>query len=522
MPAAVHSWQWPCTAMARLLQEFTAHSQDVTCLQLGRKSGQVLVTGGADAIVNMWAVGKPEPILSLRGHQSAIACVAFDSKEEVVVAGADAGTLKLWDLENSKVMRTLTGHRTACISVDFHPFGEYFASGSLDSTLKIWDVRNKNCIVTYKGHTRGVDHVKISPDGRWVVSGSQDGVVKLWDLRTGKLMNDFQHDGPVTSLDFHPNFFQLATGCVDRTVRVWDLESLQLLHQTPPEPSEITGVRYRPDGSHLVTTCQEWLRLRRVEPVQCIDDSVSVAWSEFGDLAFNAGQLVACTMMARLVYVWVVDLVDVAGPPGGQTMLSSGGVEGANPVMAVATAPVTLVRSEENAERAPANDTDATNASLRPRHFLRTAGEGGHYEACAKMGTRLAALQRVESFWVQKDIHGALSSLAGTHDDSIVVDVLAMLLQEVGLFLCSRQEDQQPRVMMGLEMAQLVCHSFGHAIARSLGGGDASGNCKLCLKLLQAMVHPAQDLATSGGITAIKAKLTLQALNKVLDPGPWT
>ncbi len=298
------------------LQEFAAHSEAVNCLQLGRKSAQVLVTGGDDARVNMWAVGKPNPIISLEGHTSAVECVSFDWNEEVVIAGSAGGQLKLWDLENSKVMRTLAGHRAGCLAVDFHPFGEYFASGSLDTNLKIWDIRKKNCIVTYKGHTKGIEHVRISPDGRWVVSGSQDGMVKLWDLRAGKLMSDFQHDAAITSMDFHPCYFQLATGCADRTVRVWDLENLQLLHHTPPEATGITSVRFVPDGSHLVTTCRDYLRTRALEPEHEICDTVRVDWSNFGDLAFNSGQLVACTISSTFVGVWLVDLISGDGSSG--------------------------------------------------------------------------------------------------------------------------------------------------------------------------------------------------------------
>eukprot|EP01044_Picomonas_judraskeda_P007063 COSAG03_NODE_738_length_6028_cov_159.171698_5_plen_689_part_00 len=291
------------------LQDFAAHSETVNCLQLGRKSAQVLVTGGDDARVNMWAVGKPNPIISLEGHASAVECVSFDWNEEVVIAGSAGGQLKLWDLENSKVMRTLAGHRAGCLAVDFHPFGEYFASGSLDTNLKIWDIRKKNCIVTYTGHTKGIEHVRISPDGRWVVSGSQDGMVKLWDLRAGKLMSDFQHAAAITSMDFHPCYFQLATGCADRTVRVWDLENLQLLHHTPAEATGITSVRFVPDGRHLVTTCRDYLRARKLEPEHEICDTVRVDWNNFGDLAFNSGQLVACTMSSTFVGVWLVDLI---------------------------------------------------------------------------------------------------------------------------------------------------------------------------------------------------------------------
>ena len=40
-----------------------AHSSPVTCLALGPSSGRVMVTGGEDRKVNMWAVGKPNVIM---------------------------------------------------------------------------------------------------------------------------------------------------------------------------------------------------------------------------------------------------------------------------------------------------------------------------------------------------------------------------------------------------------------------------------------------------------------------------
>ena len=40
-----------------------AHAANVNCLALGHKSGRVLVTGGDDKKVNLWAVGKPNCIM---------------------------------------------------------------------------------------------------------------------------------------------------------------------------------------------------------------------------------------------------------------------------------------------------------------------------------------------------------------------------------------------------------------------------------------------------------------------------
>ncbi|XP_057820898.2 katanin p80 WD40 repeat-containing subunit B1 homolog KTN80.4 isoform X1 [Cryptomeria japonica] len=290
------------------LQEFVAHASNVNCLKIGKKTSRILVTGGEDHKVNMWAIGKPNALLSLSGHTSAVESVAFDSQEDLLVAGAASGTIKLWDLEEGKIVRTLTGHRSNCISVDFHPFGEFFASGSLDTNLKIWDIRRKGCIHTYKGHTRGVNSIKFSPDGRWVVSGGEDNIVKLWDLTAGKLMHDFKcHEGQIQCMDFHPQEFLLATGSADRTVKFWDLETFELIGSTAPETTGPRSMIFNPDGRTLLCGLHESLKTFSWEPLICYD-AVDVGWSKLADLSIHKEKLLGCSYNQSCVGVWVVDI----------------------------------------------------------------------------------------------------------------------------------------------------------------------------------------------------------------------
>ncbi|XVE49660.1 hypothetical protein DITRI_Ditri01bG0099400 [Diplodiscus trichospermus] len=296
------------TKRAYKLQEFVAHSSSVNCLKIGRKSSRVLVTGGEDHKVNLWAIGKPNAILSLSGHTSGIDSVSFDSSEVLVAAGAASGTIKLWDLEEAKIVRTLTGHRSNCISVDFHPFGEFFASGSLDTNLKIWDIRKKGCIHTYKGHTRGVNAIRFTPDGRWVVSGGEDNIVKVWDLTAGKLLHDFKyHEGQIQCLDFHPHEFLLATGSADRTVKFWDLETFELIGSAGPETAGVCCLTFNPDGRTVLCGLHESLKVFSWEPIRC-HDGVDVGWSRLSDLNVHEGKLLACSYNQSCVGVWVVDI----------------------------------------------------------------------------------------------------------------------------------------------------------------------------------------------------------------------
>ncbi|KAG6511509.1 hypothetical protein ZIOFF_029577 [Zingiber officinale] len=303
------------------IEEFVAHSSNVNCLKIGRKTSRVLVTGGEDHKVNLWAIGKPNAILvvfyfysncifpphfgytkSLAGHMSAVESVSFDSSEVLVAAGAASGSIKLWDLEEAK------SHRSNCIAVDFHPFGEFFASGSLDTNLKIWDIRRKGCIHTYKGHTRGVNAIKFTPDGRWVVSGGEDNTVKLWDLTAGKLLHDFKfHEGQIQCIDFHPNEFLLATGSADRTVKFWDLETFELIGSAGPETSGVRSMIFNPDGRTLLCGLHESLKVFSWEPIRC-HDAVDVGWSRLSDMNIHEGKLLGCSYNQSCVGVWVVDL----------------------------------------------------------------------------------------------------------------------------------------------------------------------------------------------------------------------
>ncbi|CDY34658.1 BnaC08g42170D [Brassica napus] len=290
------------------LQEFLAHSANVNCLSIGKKTSRLLLTGGDDCKVNLWSIGKSTSLTSLCGHTSPIDSVTFNTEEALVLAGASSGVIKLWNLQEAKVVRGFTGHISNCSALEFHPFGQYLASGSSDANLKIWDIRKKGCIQTYKGHTRGISTVKFTPDGRWLVSGGLDNVVKIWDITAGKLLHEFKfHDGPIRSLDFHPLEFLLATGSADRTVKFWDLETFELIGSTRPEATGVRSIAFHPDGQTLFCGLDDGLKVYSWEPVIC-RESVDMGWSTLGDMCINENKFVGCSYYRNSVGIWVSDI----------------------------------------------------------------------------------------------------------------------------------------------------------------------------------------------------------------------
>nr|XP_050846369.1 katanin p80 WD40 repeat-containing subunit B1 isoform X3 [Vespula vulgaris] len=302
------------------LQDFVAHSSNVNCLALGHKSGRVLVTGGDDKKVNLWAVGKPNCIMSLSGHTTSIECVRFGQTEDLVCAGSQTGALKIWDLEHAKLARTLTGHKAGIKCMDFHPYGELLASGSLDTAIKLWDIRRKGCIFTYKGHNLAVNSLKFSPDGQWIASAGEEGMVKLWDLRAGRQLREFsEHRGPALTVEFHPHEFLLASGSADRTVHFWDLESFQLVSST--EQNHSSGIRclyFSQGGECLFAGSHDVLKVYGWEPGRTLD-TVPTGWGKVLDIAVAQNQLIGASCHTTNIILYVCDLKKIA-PLGGVSL----------------------------------------------------------------------------------------------------------------------------------------------------------------------------------------------------------
>ncbi|HLY29117.1 MAG TPA: protein kinase, partial [Aggregatilineales bacterium] len=104
------------------------------------------------------------------------------------------------------------------------------------------------------GHTDVVNDVAFSPDGKTLLTGSIDKTARLWDVQTGKEIRQFVGpDAEVWSVAFSPDGKTILTSGPDKTARLWDAQTGQQIRQFVGHTQLVHGEAFSPDGKTILT-----------------------------------------------------------------------------------------------------------------------------------------------------------------------------------------------------------------------------------------------------------------------------
>ena len=104
------------------------------------------------------------------------------------------------------------------------------------------------------GHTAQVETVAFSPDGLTLASGSLDRTIKLWDVASGQEITTLSGHGHwVWSVAFSPDGATLASASFDDTAKLWDLATGQEKASLLGHTDLVLALAYSPDGTMLAS-----------------------------------------------------------------------------------------------------------------------------------------------------------------------------------------------------------------------------------------------------------------------------
>jgi WD40 repeat protein len=370
----------------KLLHTLTGHQEAVTALVFG-SDRQIVVSGSRDHSLLLWNVQSGETLRRYTGHKGAVTAVVVSPEGRYVFSASEDSTVKQWNMLTGTEQHSLTGHTGPVTTLTLSRDGGTLVSGGVDKTLRVWDMRREKTVRVLEGHKSAVTQVALSADGQTLLSGAEDGAVKLWGLVEGKVRQEFQteaavaaaefsaegalvyvrkmqngvkvwggektqeievymgHQGYIAShsLAFSPDGNRIASGGLDKVLKVWNLDMNRVL-KTLQNNGEIWGIKFLPNRIELLAKDEHNIKLWDIKTGKLL-----YTFTGHRDLVWDVnisldGKLAASASWDTTVKLW--DIADgkelhtlnhsrrvlcVAFSPDGKIVASGGG--GVDPII---------------------------------------------------------------------------------------------------------------------------------------------------------------------------------------------
>jgi WD40 repeat protein len=224
-------------------------------------NNQKLAVGDSEGYLHIWNMGQNKKALAVKTDAGAISSIAFNPDSENIAIAGDEKDIYILSLITGKVTAQLEGHEEPINSLAFTPNGKNLVSASSDLSIRWWDVNTQK---EKKALTESTDKLlcmALSDDGGLVALSIVDVLIdlirnrrtderhiKIRDTVTGEEIRSLDgHEKDITTLDFHPDKRFLASGSIDDTVRIWDIQKGEMVTQLELN-EDLISVRFSNNG----------------------------------------------------------------------------------------------------------------------------------------------------------------------------------------------------------------------------------------------------------------------------------
>jgi len=180
--------------------------------------------------------------------------LAFSPDDALLATGSIDGEICLWRWRNNQQLLNFQGHSNIVMSLAFSPDGQKLASTSVDRNVKLWDVATGECLLTLPtNYGVIVGNIIFDRDGKKLFTCTEKQIL-FWDIEIGNCVLAIEHSNRITSIAYELQHHIIASGCLDGTVNIWDVNTGKSLKTVQGESGAVLSIAFTSDGRLLASS----------------------------------------------------------------------------------------------------------------------------------------------------------------------------------------------------------------------------------------------------------------------------
>jgi len=323
------------------IARLSAHSGAIYALEEGAEP-HLFYSGSSDMFVAEWDLKSLSPRKFAAKLNAVIYAICHLPEKKLLIIGESTGGIHILDLEKKQEIKYFQHHTEPIFDIKYSGKTNCFYVFCWDGSFSVWSL-NKGELSTQpssppaNGKERPVKTTRqkgevftllktiklcneklrnadINLDETEMAIGCGDSTIRIFDLETLKETKKLSaHQFSVNAVKYHPNGRHLLSGARDAHLNIWDIEqNYQLIKAIPAHNYAIYSIVFSPDNKYFATASRDktlkiWdatdfeflLRIDKEKYEGHINSVNKLLWSSYNDYLLSTGD-------DRTILVWKI------------------------------------------------------------------------------------------------------------------------------------------------------------------------------------------------------------------------